>query len=265
MLHMVKQVSNSSDLGDGTAALAKGIGLLRAIVSDGGVTGVGDLGAGLGLSRSTVHRLLAELQRQGLVMRTRRGRYRPGLGLMAMASGLTMDDQLAEAARQPLQDLVRLTGLTAHFGVLQGDMVTYLVKAPASQCALIFTRERTQLEAYCSGIGKMLLACLPREGREAYLAGGSFVALTPHTLINPQDLRTKLEAARLNDFATDEQEIVEGLRCIAVPVRGVDGTVMAAISVSMTRADSPPADDELLRCLRMVSAQIGRRLVAGPS
>ena len=257
-------MDSSSDISEGTAALSKGIGLLRAIVTDEGATSVGELGLGLGLSRTTVHRLLAELQRQGLIMRTRRGRYGPGLGLVALAGGLSTDGLLAQAAREPLGRLVAQCGLTAHLGILQQDMVTYLVKTPSRRAAEIFTKEQGQLEAYCSGLGKILLAHLPADERVAYLAGGPFVPLTAQTLIDPNMIAAALEDARLHDFVSDEGEIAEGLRCLAVPVRNAENAVVAAISVSMTPADARPPDAKILSELRRAAAAIGARLVLRP-
>lgn len=249
---------------EGTAALSKGISLLRAIVRDDGATGVGELGEALGIPRTTAHRLIAELQRQGLVMRTRRGRYAPGFGLISLAAELSVERQLAHAARQPLEDIAAKTGLTAHLGVLENDMVTYLVKSQASRSADIFTREKGQLEAYCSGIGKVLLAHLPDSERSAYLASGPFVPLTPHTLVDPIRLEAALDAVKDTDFAADESEIALGLRCLAVPVRDPDNKVLAAISLSITDRDTPPADDVLLDLLRATAALIGERLVSRP-
>lgn len=257
---MVKQTDSSTDAAEGTAALAKGIALLRAIVAHGDRVGVGDLGEQLGLSRTTTHRLLAELQRQGLVMRTRRGRYGPGLGLVALTSGLSAHGQLAQAAREPLARLVAQCGLTAHLGILQNDMVTYLVKAPSRRAAELFTQEQGQLEAYCSGIGKVLLSHLPPLERSAYLANGPFVALTSRTLIEPSALADALEVVRIQDFAADEGEIADGLRCLAVPVRNTENRVVAAMSISITEGDVCPPDDEILTRLRAAATEVGLRL-----
>lgn len=258
---MMKQTADLVDAADGAAALAKGLSLLREIIADGGSSGLGELGDRLGLSRTTVHRLLAELQRQGLVMRIRRGRYGPGLGLVSLSAGLTSHGQLAEAAREPLMRLVEQCGLTAHLGVLQNDMVTYLVKSPARKAAQIFTREHGQLEAYCSGIGKVLLAAMPPADRASYLSAGAFVALTANTLTDPQLISAALDRAKLDGFASDEAEIAEGLRCLAVPVRAPSGAVLAAISVSMMDQDPPQQDDALLALLRQTSIEIGEKLI----
>lgn len=262
---MVKQAEIAAEASDGTAALAKGMALMRAIVADDGASGLGEIGDRLGLSRTTVHRLLAELQRQGLVMRTRRGRYGAGLGLIGLGAGLTLQTQLAAAARDPMRRLSAALGLTGHLGVLQNDMVTYLVKAPSPRATAVFTREHGQLEAYCSGIGKVLLAHLPAAERAAYLAGGPFVALTERTLTAPDRIEAALDRARADGFAADEGEVAQGLRCLAAPVRNPSGDVVAAISVSMMPADARPTDAEILARLRRTAEEIGAKLVERPA
>jgi DNA-binding IclR family transcriptional regulator len=133
-------------------------------------------------------------------------------------------------------------------------MVTYRIKTGRGAHDL-FTRTGLQLEAYCSGIGKVLLAHLPVAERHAYLAAGPFVALTSHTITDPARLAVALDAVRAEGFATDLGEIVEDLQCLAVPVRQPDGRVRAAISVSRQtgRGRTPPMDDTL--ALLLVAAQ----------
>jgi DNA-binding IclR family transcriptional regulator len=141
--------------------------------------------------------------------------------------------------------------------------VTYLVKIPANAArgAASFTQESGQLEAYCSGIGKVLLAHLPPGERRLYLAGSPFVALTPRTITDPRALEDALQTVRDEGFARDDGEIAEDLYCLAVPVRNRQGQVFAAISLSFPRdAHSPDRDAEYLAGLRACAADISTRL-----
>lgn len=122
-------------------------------------------------------------------------------------------------------------GTTVHLGSFDGDMVTYRAKAGVSKGGL-FTEVGGQLEAYCSGIGKVLLAHLPEDERNAYLANGPFVALTPHTITDPAELAHELDHVRSQGLAFDREEIEERLRCVAVPLFAPDGSVPLALSAS---------------------------------
>lgn len=217
----------------------------------------------MGLPRSTTHRILSELHAQGLILRLARGRYDIGLGLAEAVSAASFNGQLAQVSREPLARLVKRSGLTAHLGVFENDMVTYLVKAPSNEGAVSFTRENGQLEAYCSGIGKILLAHLPAPLSAAYLAGGPFIALTERTVTDPARLAVILDRARTDDYAMDEGEIADGLRCLAVPVRTPSGRVVAAISVSMIgEAQIGVTDADLLGkmgdCATTIGESFGR-------
>jgi IclR family transcriptional regulator, acetate operon repressor len=110
-------------------------------------------------------------------------------------------------------------------------MVTYLLEESHGPAAT-FTQEGMQLEAYCSGIGKVLLAHLDEDRRERYLADGPFVALTPSTIVKPSALRDHLAIVKAQGWAVDDSEVFETLKCVAAPLRCSDGTVVAAVSIS---------------------------------
>jgi DNA-binding IclR family transcriptional regulator len=165
---------------------------------------------------------------------------------------------LVDAARPLLRRLARETRATAHLGVFENDMISYVVKEHGGG-ARLFTREGGQLEAYCSAIGKVLLAHLPDEEREAYLASGPFVALTSRTITDPAVIRETLSQVRSRGFAIDDREIADDLSCVAVPIEGPSGDVMAALSISTAYRDGVKAAlmDSLRRCADAVSKRLG--------
>jgi DNA-binding IclR family transcriptional regulator len=171
--------------------------------------------------------------------------------------------QIAQVSRPFLQSLARDCRATAHLGVRDNDMVTYLVKASSSvsRSAKIFTKENFQLEAYCSGIGKVLLAWQPDIERERYLAGGPFVAITSNTITNPKDLRACLERVRNDGFAADDGEIAADLYCLAVPLVSRDRPIEAAISLSFNCPEGRPIQgDAYLDKLRASATRIAAKL-----
>jgi DNA-binding IclR family transcriptional regulator len=180
---------------------------------------------------STVHRLARVLARHGYLIRLGRGRYCLGGAVLHLARDLRLEDLLVTVGRPIIADLARRTRASINLGVFDGDMVTYLVKQSFGRDK-IFSREGMQLEAYCSGIGKVLLAYLPEPALEQYLAGGAFVALTPRTITAPEQLSQLLRTVRQRGWAVDDEEILTGLRCLAVPIAGADGAICAALSVS---------------------------------
>lgn len=242
----------------GTATISRTLDLLEALVRDDGVRPLSAIANELALPASTASRMAALLVRRGWIAPTRRGHYAAGLTLADLGSRAIPNRILADAARPLLRRLAHQSRAVAHLGVWDSDMVTYLVKE-AQRDTSLFSREGGQLEAYCSAIGKILLAHLDPQERDAYLAAGPFVALTPHTVTDPQDIHAMLLKVAEHGFAFDSQEIAEGLFCIAVPVRNPIGEVVAAVSLSRTGAPHEEADTKrrLQSCADAISARLG--------
>ncbi|MDP9056119.1 MAG: IclR family transcriptional regulator [Pseudomonadota bacterium] len=204
--------------------------LLEAIVRGEGKETFRSLVRDLGFSESTARRIVLTLERQGLVTRSARGVYAAGAALVDLAAKVDLQAILRRSGRPVLRSLAAEFLATAHLAVLEADMATYLVREGSGLG--LFTREGSQLEAYCSGVGKVLISSLPAQARETYLSNGVFVALTPHTITDPDKLRATLAKVGEQGFAIDDEEVAEGLYCIAVPVRGRADTTYAAISLS---------------------------------
>lgn len=212
-----------------------------------------------GVPVASAHRHIAALVSAGYLVPADYGRHVPGPKLRALAELMRGDRLLANAARPILDRLAARTHCIAQLGIFDNEMVTYLVKSGQRSDAL-FTKVGMQLEAYCSGIGKMLLAHLPPPAQADYLAGGPFIALTEKTITDPLALKAALEQVALQDFAVDDEEVVAGLQCIAVPVRSGQGMVIAAISASRAAQDDGGRwQAQNLPLLHAAASEIGRR------
>lgn len=202
--------------------------LLEAVLVDGGRSRASSLAGGLNVPVATMHRHLATLRDAGLLTPVGGGRHVAGPRMLAFAGRISVPEVLSGIGRQLLPDFARRLGCVVQLGTLDGDMVTYRVKAGGD----LFTKVGMQLEAYCSAIGKVLLAHLPDGEQARYLEAGPFVQLTAHTITEPRALAKEFAAVRRLGFACDREEISEGLACIAVPLRDANGMVVAAISAS---------------------------------
>lgn len=216
-------------------SLEKAFDLLGRIVESGEIHSISDFARQIRMPRSTAYRIAATLERSGLVTRLRRGYYLPGPSLIHLARPDSIPRVLKAIGRPIVKKLATDTGCTAHVGIFESGMVTYLLKAGRA-ARTIFTREGTQLEAYCTGIGKVLLAALPASAREEYLKSGPFIQLTANTLTDPRKLRSALSVVADRGYAEDDAEMDADLRCLAVPVR-LGGDVIAALSISTRSAE----------------------------
>lgn len=181
---------------------------------------------------STVHRIAAQLIDHGYVARSKRGEYRIGPAAFMLTRNTSMRSMMVETSRPVLSQLARRCRTHVHLGIFEDDMVTYLANCSYGRDNFRI-REGMQLEAYCSGIGKILLAHLPEGERRNYLSQGDFVPLTTNTIVDRDALAKELETVRKRGWATDLEEAEPDLRCIAVPVLGPGQQVRAAISASV--------------------------------
>ncbi|ATW05266.1 IclR family transcriptional regulator [Sphingorhabdus sp. YGSMI21] len=244
---------------DGTPrikSVTRALAMLDTVIADGGCSGVAALARKVGMPLATAHRQVTTLVSEGYLTPSGKGRHQAGSRLLGLLHRLNEKQVVANVAASALHELATRVRSVVQLGTLENDMVTYRIKSGRGAGDL-FTRVGMQMEAYCSGIGKALLAHLPDTERDAYLAAGPFVALTDRTITDPAILRQEMEGIREQGYALDDGEIADGLRCLAVPIHKGDGSVLAAISVSQSdRSRTRIADAELLVMLRACARRI---------
>ncbi len=196
------------------------------------VASVTDVAAALGVHKSTASRLLAALEARDLVAQDgERGKYRLGFGIVRLAAAATARLDLVEQSRPVIRRLAAEVGETVNVARLEAGAAVNLDQAlgPAAITSHDWVGQRTPLHATSSG--KVLLASMDPDARERVLVGplGRF---TPATVTDPAALRRQLEAARTAGWASTVEELEAGLNAVAAPIRGRDGTVVGAVSVS---------------------------------
>lgn len=251
-----------------TTSLEKSLVLLRAIIADGGRTPFNEIVSDLNLPTSTAYRLVSQLVDAGFASRYGPNSFGPGIVAALLYQRTDVSALVARLARPLLKDLASKSGLTSHLGVLENGMVTYKVRIPGrAPRAAGFTREGMQLEAYCSAVGKVLLGGLSSDALDDYLNEGAFVPLTPYTIVDPSVLRQEISAIRESGIAIDNREVAEDMICLAVPVLGPGGEVIAAISSSMPYNDKAPPEPMMYRtslegCSQTLSARLCGKTIA---
>ena len=178
------------------------------------------------------YRLILTLEEIGAIVRGPMGRFRPGLLLLTLSQNVTINELLRDASHTLMTELTRMLNLTMHLGVLEHGMVTYVAKVSNPGAFPVHTRVGAQLEPYCSGLGKVLLAALPDEEVERFILEGALIALTPYTITTATALRSELKLVRNRGYALDDREHQANMRCSAVPVLDQEGRAVAAISAT---------------------------------
>jgi DNA-binding IclR family transcriptional regulator len=187
----------------------------------------------LHLHVSTVHRLMVNLLRQGFVeFDPSSGGYQ--LGFRELRMGLRVLDRLDyRCVAQPLlRELNQKTQETVHLAIPQGDRAVSIEKFGSPQPVSLDARLGGEMLLHCTGVGKALLAYQSEEMLGRLSKSRGFDRFTGHTTTSLLQLRKELERVRERRYAVDNEEAVEGLRCVAAPVFDHTGRVVAAFSVA---------------------------------
>jgi len=247
------------------AVLDRALRLLQEIISDGGELPLSRIAERVGIPSATAYRLAGALVARGYLARLAGGRYHCGAVILSAAADRNLPTVLLRASGPSVDWLAGRFQAVAHVGVFEGGMVSYVCKSGAGRSAR-FTREGTQLDAYCSALGKVLLAHLPRSDREAYLASGPFPKLTGHTISDPLELSVHLQEVRKRGYAVDDREFSEEIKCVAVPLRDGRSRVCAALSITTSPERlRAAATSAALGLLRRAAAEIRTRITEPPS
>lgn len=236
---------------DDRTAVDKAVSVLKAFGRDAHLgIGVSELSRRAGLSKSTTFRVLGMLERNGAVERAGTA-YR--LGPMIEELGMSADSPMQDAVRDLvtpfLAELYAATHATVQLAMLVGPSVIYLNKLEGPRRLRTPSRIGGRMPAYCTAVGKVLLAADPVATDAALRAPRH--AWTARTIVDEQALLDELDHVRAAGVGFDRGESLESLSCIAVPVRGAGGRIVAALSISGETASFQPMRYE--RVLRSVA------------
>ena len=217
--------------GDGT--VGKALAVLDAVAAFERPVRFSELLDGSPFPKATLYRLVQTLTSQRmLAYDAERGTYAPGLRLVRMAHAAWGSASLAPIARARLDALSAELGETVHLAQLDGASVLYVDKRNASRPVEMFSAAGKVGPAYCTGVGKAMLAHLPETEAERILAQQSWHAYTPATITTPEAMRAELDAIRRAGVAFDREEHEPGIVCAAVPILSRAGRVEGALSVT---------------------------------
>lgn len=192
-----------------------------------------DISRRIDLPQSTTFRLLQTLAAGGFVEQARGlNRYRLGVTCLELGNAFLKRSDLRQRALGLLQALRDETGETVHLAVFADREVVYLEKlAGLHAIGLMGSRVGGRSPAYCTGLGKALLAYLPEEEIRRHLGSGPLTRYTPTTITDIDLLLEELAAIRARGYAVDNQEHEPGVVCVAAPIFD-SGGIAAAVSVS---------------------------------
>ncbi len=221
-----------------------------------------------GLHKSTLYRLLEAMRAHRLIgYDESSGSWHLGMKLFEMGSQAVERLALDKHAHPILDRLAEVSGETAHLCVLDGSDVVYIAKVECTRTLRIPSAVGQRNPAYCTGVGKAILAHLAPEQLDAYIAETPLRPFTKRTLSTTAELKANMRQIVAQRYAIDDQEREEGVRCVAAPVRDHSGRVIAAISIAgptmrVTKERVTDFAAHVIRAANEISAKLGYEITS---
>jgi IclR family pca regulon transcriptional regulator len=241
---------------DFMTSLARGLHVIRAFAGVDRRLTIADVSRASGLTRAVVRRCLYTLRELGYAGTDGR-LYFLQPRILNLGYAYLSTAPLPIAAQPVLEELSRTLGEASSVAILDEGAVVYVGRAATQRIMSVTLGVGSRLPAYCTALGRVLLAHLTQEQVSSELAKVDFIQHTRYTVTSRKRLEEILIGVRQEGFALNDQELEIGLRSIAVPVRNVFGTVVAAMNVS-TQASRVSRRELLERCLPVLRAATER-------
>jgi IclR family pca regulon transcriptional regulator len=231
----------SSEGSTGTSqSLERGLAILSSFNSDRPLIGVSELSRELKLSRSTAHRYIATLARLGYLHQDSDSRrYRLGSRVLDLGFSAINSMDLREIAAPHLRELSDETQRTVSLAILDGADVVYIERCrttgPGQREIDLNLHVGARLPAYCTAMGKAILAFVPEERLEQIMEQIDFAQRGPNTITDPKAFREELGKIFASGIAVNDEELAYGLRSIAAPIHSSSGEVLAALNLAVHR------------------------------
>ncbi len=216
-------------------SLARGLAVIQAFSDARKPQTIASISQKTGIPRAAVRRCLHTLRELGYVdAELNNFALRPKV--LTLGYSYLSSTPLTVSAQPYLSNISRTLNESSSLAVLDEDEVLYVARASTSRVMSVALNAGSRLPAYCTSLGRVMLAQLSPVQLDQYLARTTLRPMTEHTVVDPQRLREILAGVRQSGYAVNNEELELGLRSIAVPVRGASGTVLAALNVGAQAA-----------------------------
>lgn len=243
-------------------AVLRGLQILELLAGDKKRWTTTEISRKLKIPKSTTSYLLHTLLERGYLVREAEGAYRLGMKLLALGGQALRGIELRDAALPILRRLTAETETTAHLAVLEGTEVVYIERVPSPGFIQIDTWVGRRMPLHSTSVGKALLAFLPEPEAEGLVQSVGLPRFTPRTITSLPRFKQELRRIRESGVAVDNEENTPGVRCVAAPVFGPNGRVLAAMSLTgpvqqVTEERLPRIAEKLKEAARQLTLTLG--------
>ena len=246
-------------------SLKRGLRIIEAIATIGGSTTLAEIARKTALPRSTAHHLLRALVEFGYLVQDGDARtYTLAPKLFRLTGSTWTKEQLAEIAMPFLDELSRRTGEGTSLAVFRDGVVTIIAKREPEGPVRVVQEIGATRPIYCTAVGKVLAAWLPEQELSGIISRTVFEQKTAKTITSPTVFLRELARIRATGVAIDNEEHIEGIRCIATPVRDYSGDIRASLCVVGPKNHLPQRRmAEIRQVLAAISADLSAQLGHG--
>lgn len=217
----------------------------------------------VGLTKSTVHRLLTTLSNMNYVVKDEEtDKYKLGLQILFLSRNLLNNNDVITVAKPYLEKLSLEVNETVHLCIENLGEIVYIDKIESNQTVRMFSRIGSRAPMYCTAVGKVLLSGMDQEKFDSILSKTEFIAKTPTTITSQEQLLEEIEKIKIEGYALDNSENEEVLRCIAAPIYDHKGKIIASFSISgpNNRVTMDLINETLIEKMKHYSMAISRNL-----
>lgn len=250
-----------ADHRDFVSSLAKGISVIRTFGKDSESLSLTEVAKRTGMNRAGARRLLLTLESLGYVGRDR-DRFFLTSKILDLGFGYLSSTQWWDVATPHMECVAETVNQSCSAALLQGGEIVYAARVPAARIMSVALNLGARLPAYCTSMGRVLLASLPQDEALAILERSNRVAHTSKSLTEIDALMRELDAVRQQQYSFVDQELEQGLRSIAVPLTTRRGRTLAALNVSghASSCSVSTMTTNYLKALRDAAEQIKAQL-----
>lgn len=242
---------------DMMGGLAKGLRVIEAFTADTPRLSISEAAEIAGLDRATTRRCLLTLAEQGYCAYDGKF-FTVTPRVLRLGTGCLASMPLPRIVQPWLDQLSEQIGQSTSVAILDGAEIVYVARAAQRRVMSIALMPGSRLPAYCTSLGRVMLAALPERQVKEHLETQSLLARTPYTLNTVEAVMGELSRVRSQGYAAVDQEVEPGLRSVAVPLRNARGTVVAALNTGLAASPEPMAEviEAYLPSLQKVSREL---------
>jgi IclR family pca regulon transcriptional regulator len=253
-----KELARSKDF---VQSLGRGLSIMKIFSAENPRLTLSEVAELTGYTRATARRFLLTLESLGYVGSTERHFYLKSQ-VLTLGYAYLSSFSLGSIAQMHLEELSADLRESCSASVLEGENVIYVCRVTANRIRTINLAVGTQLPAYCTSMGRVLLASMKPAEIDSYFANAKLEKLTSKTVVDEAKLRTIVDEVRKNGYSIVSDELEEGLESVSVPIHSRDGKVLAAANISAhaTRVSFDKLQNEFLPKLQKAVKEIEKAL-----